>query len=537
MPNTPIQPASPATTERRRRERVQPSGLVYLDIGTENGGIVLDLNEVGAGVQAVAPLAALSKISIRFQLPGSAKRSQTEAQVAWVSESRRRVGLHFLDVPDEVRAQLRDWLASQSPASAEERLAESARFAHPQFDTAPPGAPREKWLRLSSEGSPTPNLPGTPVLSETHAEASIEALAAQRDSLGVPSQKSTRETALEYRSDLHETTALEEANPPPAGSEQGSIDENAIGAHSHRLERADVIDWPASAATTDSEAEPAALRGAAIPVQRPSAPFVEKLLEPRQLTGRLTARNRGGSWKIAIAVVILLAASFEAGRWLGNVRAPFTRPGSTRVPVRQVESKAEKPPAPVTTRERRAPGFRHRRSENTEPVARQVGASDPNLTAAPLPVEPNITAPPSPPVMPRSSGPPVDTARAIQASPPPPAAQTGGSVQAPATTTIDGRVLAATDRFNPAHLLYHFAPDYPAEAKQQHVEGTVMVRVSIDASGAVDHVQVLSGPPLLVPAAVSAVKSWRYLPALLNGEPVRSEQDVSVDFRVPSAEQ
>ena len=102
---------------------------------------------------------------------------------------------------------------------------------------------------------------------------------------------------------------------------------------------------------------------------------------------------------------------------------------------------------------------------------------------------------------------------------------------------VDGRALTATDRFNPAHLLYRFDPDYPAQAKRANIEGTVMLRVSIDRSGAVERVQVLSGPAVLVPAAVSAVKDWRYLPALLNGEPVKSEQYVSVDFRLPAGDQ
>jgi periplasmic protein TonB len=106
--------------------------------------------------------------------------------------------------------------------------------------------------------------------------------------------------------------------------------------------------------------------------------------------------------------------------------------------------------------------------------------------------------------------------------------------QSSAGIVVDGRALTGTDRFNPAHLLYHFDPDYPSEAKQQDIEGTVILRLSIDTSGSVDSARLLSGPPLLVPAAISAVKNWRYLPALLNGQPVKSEQDVSIEFRLPA---
>ncbi len=92
------------------------------------------------------------------------------------------------------------------------------------------------------------------------------------------------------------------------------------------------------------------------------------------------------------------------------------------------------------------------------------------------------------------------------------------------------------DRYNPAHLTYRFDPDYPAAAKQQHLEGIVKLHLTVDPDGGVSSVNVLDGPELLIPAAVAAVKNWRYLPALLNGEPVASEKDIEVEFRLPPSE-
>jgi TonB family protein len=116
----------------------------------------------------------------------------------------------------------------------------------------------------------------------------------------------------------------------------------------------------------------------------------------------------------------------------------------------------------------------------------------------------------------------------------PPAPLTQPSDLRPSTPRIvAGRQLRPTDRFNPCHLSYRVEPEYPTEAKQQRIEGAVKIHQMIGADGSVQSVKLLSGPPLLAPAAMDAAKYWRYLPALLNGQPVETEQDVEIDFRLP----
>ena len=75
-------------------------------------------------------------------------------------------------------------------------------------------------------------------------------------------------------------------------------------------------------------------------------------------------------------------------------------------------------------------------------------------------------------------------------------------------------------------------PTYPEEAKQNKIQGDVVFRVLIDERGNVDSVQVVSGHPLLVDAATEAVKTWKYRPWLLNGEPVSVETTVTVRFHL-----
>ena len=83
-------------------------------------------------------------------------------------------------------------------------------------------------------------------------------------------------------------------------------------------------------------------------------------------------------------------------------------------------------------------------------------------------------------------------------------------------------------------LLYRVEPAYPPLAKQARVQGAVVLTALIDKGGNVQNLQVVSGHPLLAPAAIEAVKQWRYKPFLLNGQPVEVETTVTVNFRVRS---
>lgn len=79
-------------------------------------------------------------------------------------------------------------------------------------------------------------------------------------------------------------------------------------------------------------------------------------------------------------------------------------------------------------------------------------------------------------------------------------------------------------------LVSKVAPDYPADAKQARIQGTVVMRIIVDKEGNVANLQLISGHPILAPAAIDAVKQWKYRPYLLNGMPVEIETQVTVNF-------
>ncbi len=80
------------------------------------------------------------------------------------------------------------------------------------------------------------------------------------------------------------------------------------------------------------------------------------------------------------------------------------------------------------------------------------------------------------------------------------------------------------------NLIYRVQPEYPALARQVRIQGLVVLRAMISRDGAIENLQALSGHPLLVPAALNAVRQWRYRPYVLNGEPVEVETEVKVNF-------
>jgi TonB family protein len=80
------------------------------------------------------------------------------------------------------------------------------------------------------------------------------------------------------------------------------------------------------------------------------------------------------------------------------------------------------------------------------------------------------------------------------------------------------------------NLISQPKPLYPALAKAARVQGTVRFEATIDKEGRIANLQLLSGPPLLVQAALEAVRQWTYRPTLLNGQPVTVVTTVDVNF-------
>ena len=83
-------------------------------------------------------------------------------------------------------------------------------------------------------------------------------------------------------------------------------------------------------------------------------------------------------------------------------------------------------------------------------------------------------------------------------------------------------------------LIQKVEPQYPTLARSARVQGEVILSAIIDGNGQITNLQLVSGHPMLVPAAIAAVKQWRYKPYLLNRQPVEVETTITVIFSLSS---
>ena len=107
--------------------------------------------------------------------------------------------------------------------------------------------------------------------------------------------------------------------------------------------------------------------------------------------------------------------------------------------------------------------------------------------------------------------------------PPPPPPKKEEKPVTPQRIKVGGNVQSA-------RLVRQPRPVYPPLAKQARISGVVKLGAIISKDGTIQHLEVISGHPLLVPSALEAVKQWVYQPTLLNGEPVEVQTQIDVNF-------
>jgi len=159
----------------------------------------------------------------------------------------------------------------------------------------------------------------------------------------------------------------------------------------------------------------------------------------------------------------------------------------------------------------------------------QLAHLEQNVGGNGLPLSPAIS-PPSPPMAGASGA----VARAPGGVP---GGQTGGVVggivsSTPVAVPRDAapQCVLVAQGISQGLLLSRVQPEYPPLARQARIQGTVVLRALIGKDGSIEELTLVSGHPMLVPAAIAAVKQFKYKPYLLNGEPVEVETEVHVNF-------
>jgi protein TonB len=324
----------------------------------------------------------------------------------------------------------------------------------------------------------------------------------------------------------------------------------------------------AGAAAAPARQKPPVTEEIATP-ETESPMFATSIAKPRPVR---STHRRGGRKTILIMAVVLLAAAAGYMGWQKNYRLNLNFLGKTAPQARPVHQ--PQPAAPPAALPAANPA-------STATAASTPSQFDAEVVAAPLPAAPeeagasNESPVPQPkktvaPVASSDNEAPAPKAKkAAEASAPSPIVVNGGRQRAiaqpmiseapaePAPGALDitqnssdnaisGLVNVPTDVPHTAPqtlkvsqgvsqglLVKKVAPVYPEQALQMKIQGSVQIIATIGKDGNITNMKPVSGDPILVRAAMDAVKQWKYQPYYLNSQPVDIQTDITVNFKLP----
>src|ERR1017187_6964119 len=114
MPSAPItadQPSGNKHPWRAPRQRIET--LMYVDLGLENGGFPINVSEDGMAFHGIRPMEKDQRIHIKFKLPGLSNSVESAAQIAWLNDLRKGGGLRFIDLPEDTRILIKEWISQR----------------------------------------------------------------------------------------------------------------------------------------------------------------------------------------------------------------------------------------------------------------------------------------------------------------------------------------------------------------------------------------------------------------------------------------
>src|ERR1700735_4270108 len=118
----------PEHADRRIHARHRIRALAYVELGENNGGIVLNVSEGGFAVRAAEPISEDGLSRLRFQMQHAKQPLEMSGKIAWTSDSGKEAGVRFVDLPEEALLEIRTWIFQEvSPGNSPKHLSFSRR--------------------------------------------------------------------------------------------------------------------------------------------------------------------------------------------------------------------------------------------------------------------------------------------------------------------------------------------------------------------------------------------------------------------------
>ena len=515
----------------RRHYFRQPVPFGYVELGKHNGGIVLNVSEGGLAVQAVRVIAASQLPQLRFQLAQCGTWIETSGRIAWTSSSTKMLGISFLDLRDDSRSQIKEWILSDIHPGEEDEATNPGRIKKGMLDscfegstTEPPNTASEKNIQhVENQGRSVSSVDAASPVASFPSENLRGSLSANVQSLGAPSKPRSSRAKTVWSVNVYRllavsvlgvllTIALFEVAKRTSGSSKSETPSEArMGLKLERSGSDLRLSWnPDSPVITNANKAQLLITDGA------SRKFLE--LDSSDLrSGSILYAPASGDVVLRLEVDKddSAAATTESIRISGGEQTPppaqvaghvsgVVRANSVLInPVTGIQSNDDKSSAAAAgVGQTNLANLLLRTRKGESPVRPVFKSRQPDAA--------DSTSVPS-----------------FEAEQVAPAELPGISL----ASSIVQQYIAAHDRLDPAQLITKRDPIYPEAARDRHFTGIVEVRFRIHADGTVHNVTVVKGNPLLAFAAVEAVQTWHYRPARLGGSPIETDGSAVLNFK------
>jgi TonB family protein len=574
--------------ERRRHPRRRDISLAYIDLGGDNGGIILNISESGLVLAAAAPLFGDQLPKMRFQLPESSEWIEASGEIAWLSESKREAGVRFLTMKDEDRERIRIWVASETASRESQRVSSRAREKGGRLLEMPaPRATKNGALpQLTAPEQVVSDYP-QPVPASASAREPFSAMASAPDatfqesglledaalsrdvnvadkptqdppirnlpSRDLPTQDLPIQVVVQRRSwgNVFAIVAIASAvsfvagwfaaGPATRNQMLHMFDKSTVDTSKPSAAAPSISTGAGNGATAapDVSAQQQIPKPNSVTVPPPHAvtpdasPLSSKLTPPGSAVQQTpeVAANAPSSTPDKPRVEQPQVDHSRADQ--PRVQQPRTDSATSRAPANASQSPAANTSAQIPSTVSASPKPTSSAPVSSSPSANQPNSNQPEVArsaATPPPTTTPLTQPStdyatSPATAPASTEPPEIFKGTVTVSFSP-----YPSIRVPAE--LKSQVSKAGASLQIGRLTSRVDPAYPAEAERQRVEGTVRVHAIIGRDGAVQSVALISGTSLLAQAVTNAVLQWKYQPTSIGGQAVEAEEDVVVAFKI-----